>query len=144
MALVPIWHARVNDDGTRVDFEPREQNLRRGFLKTHAGKDVDVVIRLHRKKRSDKQNKWHWGVAVPLIASELGYDKHEYEMLHYALVAKCFGTVWDDRMKQDIPKVRSSELSTVQFSELMEWEVRWIAQERGLYIPMPNEAEWAD
>jgi hypothetical protein len=68
------------------------------------GKPVDVVVKVHRNKRSDKQNAWWWTVPIPLIAAEVGYDKHEHEMLHYALVAKCFGTVWDDRMKQEIPE----------------------------------------
>jgi hypothetical protein len=143
MALVPIFHGFVTDDGARIQFEPREDNLRRGYLKRLAGQPVDVVVKVHRNKRSDKQNAWWWTVPIPLIAAEVGYDKHEHEMLHYALVSKCFGTVWDDRMKQEIPKVRSSELTTTQFSELMEWVVRWAAQEYGIPIPLPNEAEFA-
>ena len=108
-----------------------------------AGVAVDVVVKKHRNKRSDRQNRWHWGIAVPLIAHELGYDKHEHEDVHYALVAKCFGTHWDDKLKQEIPNVRSSELTTAQFSELMEWEIRWAAQEYGIVVPLPNEAETA-
>lgn len=141
MALVPVFHAAVTEDGARLVFAESERFIRQGYLKRLAGKPVDVVVKVHRNKRSDRQNRWHWGVAIPLIAQELGYDKHEHEQLHYALVNLCFGTAFDARLKQEVPKVRSSELNTIQFSELMEWEVRWAAQEYGIVIPLPNDAE---
>jgi hypothetical protein len=143
VALVPIFHGKVSDDGERLELAENERNLRRGYLRQLAGQPIDVVVRRHRNKRSDRQNRWHWGIAVPLIAQELGYDKHEHEDVHYALVAKCFGTHVDPRLNQEIPNKRSSALSTEEFSQLMEWEVRWAAQEYGLNIPLPNEAEAA-
>lgn len=143
MGLVPIFNATVSADGERLIFDGAERHLRRGHLRKLAGKRVDVIVRMHRTKRSDRQNRYHWGVVVPLIAQELGYDKHEHEDVHYALVAKCFGTHFDERLKQDVPNKRSSDLSTTEFSELIEWEARYAAQEWGLVIPMPNEVEWA-
>lgn len=142
MALVPIFHARVSDDAKLV-LDEGERLLRQGYLKRLVGQAVDVVVKVHRNRRSDRQNRWHWGIAVPLIAQELGYDKHEHETLHYELVALCFGTTFDPRLKQQVPNARSSQLTTTQFSELMEWEVRWAAQEHGINIPLPNEAEEA-
>lgn len=142
MALVPVFHGDVSEDG-KLALDPAEQPRRRGYLQTLAGRRVDVVVKIHREKRSDRQNRWWWGIAVPLIAHELGYDKHEHETVHYALVAKCFGTKWDAVMKQEIPNVRSSALTTVQFSELMEWAVRWAATEHGMNVPLPNESEHA-
>lgn len=141
MRLDIIFHGRVSDDGSRIEFEQAERFQRKGHLKKLAGRQVEIVIRPFYKRRSDRQNKWHWGVAVPLIASELGYDKHEHEDLHYALVAKCFGVHFDPRTKQEIPNVRSSSLTTAQFSELMEWEVRWAASEHGINVPLPGEAD---
>ena len=76
-----------------------------------------------------------------MIAHELGYDKHEHDDVHYALVAKCFGT--HVKLQQEIPNVRSSHLTTTQFSELMEWEVRFAAQELGVVVPLPNEGALA-
>lgn len=140
MGVVPVFHGDVSEDG-RLALDPVEQLRRRGYLQTLAGRRVDVVVKVHRETRSDKQNRWWWGIAVPLIAHELGYDKHEHETVHYALVAKCFGTTWDAVMKQEIPNVRSSALTTVQFSELMEWAVRWAATEHGMNVPLPHESE---
>lgn len=144
MRLVPVFHARVADDCSRLDFVEGERNLRRGhLLKIGPGKVVDVVVKIHREKRSEKQNRWWWGVAIPLIAQELGYDKHEHEEVHYALVAKCFGTRFDVRLQQHVPNKSSSTLTTSEFSQLMEWAVRFAASDLGIIVPMPNEAEWA-
>jgi hypothetical protein len=137
MALVPIFHGVVTKGA--IQFLPRERDLRQGWLRSLEGLPVDVVVKVQ-DRRSDSQNKWWWGVAVPLIAYELGYDKHELEAVHYALVSKCFG-VKPDRLLGEVPNVRSSHLTTVQFSELMEWAVRWAAQEMGIMVPLPHEAE---
>ena len=108
-----------------------------------AGQYVEVIVRKQRVKRSLPQNKWHWGVAVPMIANYCGYDRHEHERMHYELVALCFGTTPGRFTGMAIPNARSSELSTAEFSKLMEWEVRWAAIEHGLVIPLPNEVEAA-
>ncbi len=138
MALVPVFHGVVTKGA--ILFSSQERALRHGWQKSLEGQSVDVVVKVHKDRRSDKQNRWHWGIAVPLIAYELGYDKHELEAVHYALVSKCFG-VKQDKALGEIPNVRSSHLTTTQFSELMEWEVRWAATELGIVVPLPDEAE---
>lgn len=142
MALVPIFHGDVTAD-VKLILDAAEAELRRGYLRKLAGQRVQIVVRKFRKNRSDRQNRWWWGIAVPLIAQELGYDKHEHEDVHYALVAKCFGVHFDDRLKQEVPNKRSSSLTTAEFSELMEWAVRVAAIEWGIQLPLPNEAEAA-
>src|SRR4051812_37386298 len=99
MGIVPVFHGTVSADG-RLVLDDAERLRRQGYLRSLAGQPVDIVVKVHRKHRSDKQNKWWWGIAVPLIAHELGYDKHEHEQLHYALVAKCFGTTRDEKLHQ--------------------------------------------
>lgn len=139
MALTPVFHGLVTKAG-QLELLDSERIRRRVYLLSIADREVEIVIKVQRERRSTKQNRWWWGIAVPLIAHELGYDKHEHEAVHYALVAKCFGTTFDPVMQQEIPKVRSSQLTTVQFSELMDWAVRWAAQEHGIDVPLPNEA----
>lgn len=139
MTPVPIFHAAVTPDGRRLVFHDAERLRRQAYLKALAGRQVDVVVRVHRDRRSEAQNRWWWGIAVPLIAHELGYDRHEHDRLHYALVATCFGTAFDPVLKQAIPNERSSTLSTEKFSQLMEWAVRWAAAEHGIVVPLPNE-----
>ncbi len=142
MAAIPVFHGVVTKAG-RLELLDVERIRRRVYLLGMAGKPVEIVIKVQRERRSTKQNAWWWGIAVPLIAHELGYDRHEHDRLHYALVSLCFGTTVDAVTKQEIPNVRSSQLTTVQFSELMDWAVRWAAQEHGIVIPLPDESRAA-
>jgi len=128
--------------GGRIVFDPANRKALDRLLLTLEGKDVDVVVRKHTKRRSLPQNAWWWSMAVPLIAAEVGYEPHDkdgHELVHYGLVAKCFGTTWNEKLKIDVPNVRSSKLSTEEFSKLMEWGVRYAATEYGLDLPMPDE-----
>jgi hypothetical protein len=138
MAHLPIFHGVVSADG-RLLLAEQEQHIRRNYLARLAGKDVDVVVKVHRNARSLEQNAWHWGIAMPIIADALGYDRDEHDELHYWLVKECFGTHLDARVNEHVPNVRSSKLTTAQFSEFMEWEVRWAAKQ-GIVVPLPNES----
>lgn len=141
MAQIPIFHGRISEDG-RLELSEQEQVVRRNYLKRLAGKDVDLVVKVHKNQRSTDQNAWHWGIAIPIIADALGYDRDEHDELHYWLVKECFGTHFDPRQGEHVPNARSSKLTTAQFSEFMEWEVRWAAKQ-GIVVPMPNESEAA-
>ena len=141
MPQIPIFRGRISDDG-RLELREDEQQVRRNYLKRLAGKDVDVVVKVHRNQRSLDQNAWHWGICIPIIADSLGYDRDEHDELHYWLVKECFGTHFDARIREEVPNARSSKLTTAQFSEFMEWEVRWAAKQ-GIVVPLPNESEAA-
>ena len=80
---------------------------------------------------------------MPVLADALGYDEHEHEMLHYSILAEYFGTRYDARFGREWPARTSSELSTKEFSDYMEWLVRWAAMEHNAIIPLPNESEAA-
>jgi hypothetical protein len=75
-----------------------------------------------------------------MIAEHLGYERNEHDQVHYALVSKCFGVEHDPRLGE-VPHKRSSKLTVQEFSELMEWAVRVSAQEFGVLLPLPSEAE---
>lgn len=137
--LAPVFRGRVVDG--RVEFDPAEAAARRSHLRQMEGKAVEAVIRPRKTKRSLVQNSWLWGVAIPLLADSLGYDKHEHEALHYQLLAECFGSAYDQRFGREVPRVTSSRLSTKEFSDYMEWLVRWAAVEHQCVIPLPDEGE---
>jgi hypothetical protein len=50
--------------------------------------------------------------------------------------------IQDERLGE-LPKVRSSQMTTAQFTELIEWTVRWAATEFGMNIPLPGDTEAA-
>lgn len=136
---VPVFLANVTED---VVLRLDDRATFRRYLRDLAGKPVQVVVKLRTSQRSIDQNNWIWGVAYPILAEALGYDHHEHEDLHYALVEKCFGAHFDQRLRALVPNKRSSKLSTKEFSEYMEWLVRFGAVEcNGVVVPLPGESE---
>ena len=104
-----------------------------------AGEQVEWTLRKKRTQRSLDQNAAWWGLIVPAIAEEVGYDRSEYDECHYALVARFFGTHTDKITGATVPNARSSKLSTKEFSELIDGTVKWAAQELGIVVPMPDD-----
>jgi hypothetical protein len=138
MSVVPVFKGRVLTGGLLALDRPKDYAR---YVRSFAGQYVEVTIRKQRSQRSTDQNRWWRGVAVPLIAEAMGHDRHEYDQVHYALVAKCFGSTVDVKTGLEIPNVRSSHLSTAEFSELMEWAVRFAAQYLNVVVPLPGEVE---
>ena len=131
MSEQPIL-ATVTPTGLRLDAEAKAR------LKLLAGERVE--IRKVKRTRSLDQNAWIWGVAYPQLAEALGYEPHEIEELHYGLVAKWGGEHFDKRLGAMVPNKRSSKLTTKEFSDYMEWLVRFAAKEcGGVVIELPDE-----
>lgn len=138
MHASPVLTGRFNDHG-QLCFSPEERVQYDARGKELAGKRVTLKVDVLRNTRSLRQNAWIWGVAYPLIAETIGYDRHEHDEMHYALVAKCFGTHTDEKLGAEVPNVRSSKLDTKEFGEYMEWLVRFAAQQWSCVIPLPDE-----
>ncbi len=133
---IPIWRGMAR----KGKFVPHDPRGIEAFLRNHEGKSLEVIVRKQRLTRSKKQSAWWWAVAVPVIAEAIGYDHDEHEMLHYALVAKCFGT--KEVAGETVPNVRSSHLDVQEFGQLMEWGIRFAARELDCIVPEPSEY-WA-
>lgn len=136
MPLSGFQHAGRIVDGKLKLESPRA--FRTSIWRMKPG-PVVVSVEVKKSKRTLDQNAWVWAVAYPIIAETLGYDRHEHADLHYALVAKCFGTHHDPALGMEIPNKRSSNLTTKEFSEYMEWLVRFAAQEFNCQLPLPDE-----
>jgi hypothetical protein len=97
-----------------------------------------VEVSEHRKRRSDQQNRYLFGVCYPVLLAHLpGWDKddlHEYMLGEWAGWERLEG-MGRVRMK---PIKRSSKLSTVEFGEFVDF-VQRKAAELGLYVPSPGE-----
>lgn len=140
----PVFVGRVLEGGLLVLDRPKDYAR---FVRSFAGKYVEVVVRRRGQKRSDKQNRWLWGYAYPTILAEWGYERHEMKAaaweLHEKYVGLCFGTRWDERMKKEVRNVLTRNLTTVQFSEYMEWLPRHVAQVEGIVLMLPNEVDYS-
>lgn len=137
----PVWLGAVDDGGKlRLD----DERTFRDYIRTLTGQPVQLVLKKHEAQRSLDQNAWVWGVAYPILAEAIGYDLHEHEEMHYGLIAKCFGEHFDKRLGAMVPNKRSSKLTTREFSEYMEWLVRFAAVDcGGVIVPLPGESEAA-
>jgi hypothetical protein len=130
--------AAVSADGTRLVLD----SVNRAALRELAGERVTIGKKT--KQRSLDQNAWIWGVAYPLLAEAIGYEPHEIEELHYGLIAKWGGEHFDKRLGAMVPNKRSSKLTTKEFSDFMEWLVRFGAKEcGGVVITLPDEKDMA-
>jgi hypothetical protein len=137
------FRAYVDDAG---HFALDNTRLFRAFVRQFKGQEIDVEVKKRTRQRSHAQNNWLWGVALPLIAEYLGYDHHEHERLHYDLLSVRFGTVAvaplvDGAQPRIVPKKTSSELTTAEFTEYMEWLLRFAADKWGVVLPLPDERQ---
>lgn len=113
-------------------------------LRNMEGKRVIVSVREHKKKRSDPQNRYYWGVVIPAVLAmflEAGNDTdesevHEYLKEHVGGLSRIL--IGPDGKRR--PVVRSSTtLDTAEWEDFME-KVRAWAAALGCQIPLPNES----
>ncbi len=106
-----------------------------------SGSHVDIVIRKHRDKRTDDQNRYYWGVVVKILADHFGYESDE---MHEEL------KLMFNPIQSKIDPSRkiggsTTKMSTVEFycdqDSYVERICRWSASEHGVYIPPPEKAE---
>ena len=113
-------------------------------IKQFEGKNVIITLTRKKKKRSNPQNKYYWGVVVPVVKQGLrdagypimGIDKvHDYlklEFLRDLLVNEDTGEV--------ITVIKSTtELSTSEFMDFLAQVQQWATEFLNIYIPDPNE-----
>lgn len=95
-------------------------------------KAVDVIVRKHKKKRSNQQNKYYWAAVVGIPAKHYGYLPEEMHDAFKMIFLRCHEEGKPETVKS------TSSLSTVEFSEYVEKCQQWCA-EQGLLIPDPEQ-----
>lgn len=119
-------------------FIPENKQLFKSAFYGHEGKRVRVTVERFRNRRSTEQNRYYFGVVVPLIGKAIG--EADMEAVHEMLKAEFnyeILVIGDREMRK--PK-STAKLETVEFSEYMEKVRMWAAKFLELYIPDPNEA----
>ena len=138
MALTPIFPGHVSADGRILQLADPVRGLIARHLQTLAGKPVDVIVRPHRNKRSDRASRYYFGVVVALIAEHCGYDKDE---LH-ELLAMRFLRIADDPVTGSPRRKRTPQTDSQEFADYVDACIRFGA-ELGVYIPEPHAVEAA-
>ena len=98
------------------------------------GAKVVVSIEPYRKKRSNDQNEYLWGVVYDLIHESSGHTPQE---IHEIMKHKFLMTYTDigDYARS------TTKLSTVEFMDYVE-KIRVWANDYNIYIPLPNEVDY--
>ena len=107
-----------------------------------ADKAFVVTVTPFKKRRSDQQNRYLWGVVYATILKEGGEALGGWDAddLHEYFLGEHFGweTLEGFGKKRIKPVKRSSVLSTVEFSDYVDF-IQRKAAELGVYIPDANE-----
>ncbi len=133
MAAIPTFHGVVTRAG-RLDLLEVERVRRRVYLLSLAGKEVEITIKVQRERRSTKQNRYYFGVVVPMLAEHCGYEKAEM----HELLAMRFLRIEDDPITGSPRRKHTPETETVEFAAYVDSCIR-LAAEIDLVIPGPNE-----
>ena len=108
---------------------------------------IEILIRKISKKRTDKQNRWYWGVCIRTIIEETKrIDGEEYtkDQIHFYILSQVINvkfrteTVMDRTiMIFEIPS--TTQMSTYEFMNFKENIQRHFAERKGIVIPDPTE-----
>jgi len=117
----------------------------RQVLSRFNGNRVQIRVTKHSPKRSDQQNRWYWGVAIPCIINQIyeqSGDKYSKDDVHDWHLSKVFRVDVDTKemLNQTIvtyKTVRMSKLSTTGFNDKKEILQKYWA-ERGIEVPDPT------
>lgn len=108
------------------------------------GWEVELEIRRLRATRSQKQNRYHWGVVMKMISGETGYTREEiHDLMKMKFLSKelAFLDGNGEVVEQYVLGGSTRGLDTKEFSEFDERIKEWAAgPPLNLYIPDPNEA----
>lgn len=135
MNLTPKFFAKIEKGKLKLN----DQSQFMAYISGLKG-DYELVLKKRFKQRSNKENRYYWGVVIPLLCEYMGYDNEE---MHEAIKWKFLKKQTDLHPKhEELPTVRSTTtLSTIEFEQLMEEIKRWAAIEFEILIPDPNEVE---
>lgn len=99
--------------------------------------EFEVVLKKKTKSRSIQQNRWWW-LCMSIMGEQLGYRREEmHEICKFKFLKR---ELIDTKSGEVFEYLKSTtELSTTEFSELIESVIQWSAEQFKIVLPMPNE-----
>lgn len=130
----------IEQDGKAHIFNRKD--LEKWFT-NNAGRYFTIRVERRKKKRSNEQNAYWWGVVVPIVQNALNDLGHECskEEVHETLKAK-FN--YKEIVNEDTGEVlqmpvSTTEISTTDFMLLIDKVQRFAAEFLSVTIPDPNQ-----
>jgi len=124
----------------------RNRKLITDTIKSFEGKTIEITIEKNKKKRSNEQNAFYWGVVIPMV-EQAYYDANgervDKNYIHYSILIKnCapFKTMVNEETGEvlELPYT-SSELTTTMFCEYLISIQKFCAEWFNIVVPDPNE-----
>lgn len=140
------YYGKVKDGKIEL---PRKR-LAKEVVSAFEGHGIEVIFMRKRNRRSDPQNKYYWGVVIPIILNafiDLGHDlqsgnSEHREMIHGFLKERFLqnGIEIADANAETITGPSSTTYcTTVEFMEYLDRVAQWAAEALYIAIPEPNE-----
>jgi chromosomal replication initiation ATPase DnaA len=108
----------------------------------YKGKEIDITIGVHKKKRTNPQNAYLHGVVIPMVTDGINEHGNEVTQSQVKDLLKqkflSFDVFIDVDYTYETLTKDTSELSTVEFNEFIERIQRWGAEMLGIIIPDPE------
>ncbi len=121
--MVPVFNGSVEQGKLKINNPSKLAD----YLRTIEG-NVQIIIEKPKKRRSENEHRYYWGVIVKLISDHTGHSKDE---IHEALKHKF---LWDGLVARSTTRLSVSEAEEFYAQVRM-----WAASELELMIPLPNE-----
>lgn len=123
-----------------ADRDRIADNLRAFVMQALPGKQLKVTVAEAKKRRSDDQNRYLWGVVYPTILQSGQLAGWSAEDVHEYMLGEIYGweTLAGFGRKRLRPIRRSSGMSTTEFSEYVA-QIQQRMAELGIYVPDPGE-----
>ncbi len=111
--------------------------------------EVVIEISKPKKKRSLSQNNWYYGVALPIIMSNIleytgeEYNKEDLHEFHLEKVVKANKVIKETLGETIITYThkRTSDMTTTEFMDFKN-QIQTYWAERGINIPDPNQNDF--
>lgn len=116
------------------------------IIKSFEGSDVVISFEKPKKKRSNNQNAFYWGVCIVLVQQGLKEATGEFrstDNIHYNILLPLFAPLRElvNTTTGEITSERltSSDMTTTQFCEFIMEIQKWAKEFLNIDIPNPNE-----
>ncbi len=127
----PIFPGQINSGKLHLDDKDSFQN----YLHSLEGKRIDLSVGPYKRKRSDNQNAYYWGVVLKLIADHTGAEPEEvHQALKFQFTPKRFGG-------NLVAPASTKVLDTIDFEKYLDKVRRWAQEELNVAIPLPKEVQ---
>jgi hypothetical protein len=122
----------------------RNTNLIKDAIQTFEGKQIVIKIEKAKKKRSTQQNRFYYGVIIPIVQNCLKEAGHimTNESTHDLIKLKFLKEALfvNEETGEVIERIKSTtELSTSQFMDLLAEINNFTFEYFGVSLPSPNE-----